>query len=374
MSNKFLQVASDWGYEVQKLSDSDKYNHEIGDDVFEIEYTGENSSRTVSIGRCNSEDEAVQIIKKHAARYEKGLLANVSENMTYPRTSKLHSSNDAYYTFGNSAKTRDLVMNMFKERFGEVSKTIDSHGRWIFKNKDGITVGMSDIDGEGDRTWNVNRSDSVKVKEDFKAMREMSKLTPRGRLNEFADEEEIKVGDEVNHGLIGNAKVTRIIGEVAEIADKKTGKKFRVRLSSLKLGNVEEVTEAVHRVPAGTFTQVKMSQPDKNPGDDGYDWRNPNHNPSGVKPAATKPHKVKGKYNPANYPVLDAEHGTHLFDPDLIDHLKTIYSDWDTMDELDQIKMQYSFTEPMPKAGYDFDEAEKQLKVKAIRAQKLIKR
>ena len=72
--------------------------------------------------------------------------------------------------------------------------------------------------------------------------------------------------------------------------------------------------------------------------------------------------------------MLDAEHGTHLFDPDFIDHLKTIYNDWDKMDELEQIILQYSFVEPMPHTGYDYDKAEKQLRVKAIRAQKQIKR
>ena len=84
------------------------------------------------------------------------------------------AKNDAYYTFGNSAATKEKVMSMFKERFGEVTKKIDNFGRWAFFNKDGVQVGLSDIDGEGDRTWNIFRSDTVKkdVKEgmdEFKA-------------------------------------------------------------------------------------------------------------------------------------------------------------------------------------------------------------
>lgn len=375
MSNKFLDIANDWGYEVEKLSDHEKYNGESGD-VYTVEYTKEGSSRTVTIGRCGSEEDAVDVIKKHAAVNEKGLLRNVSENMSYPSTSSLHKSNDAFYTFGNSQKTRDFVMNLLNTRFGEVTKSTDQHGRTIFKNKDGITVGLSEIDGEGDRTWNVFRSDTVKVKENFSVMREMTKLIPRGKLPESfskpAKKPMMTHSSDCSYNY-GHDCDCDMVKTHASDCSHNYGHDCDCGLDAEKKKSKSPMREAVRRVPAGTFTQTKMSQPDKNPGDDGYDWRNPNHNPSGVKPAATKPHKVKGKYNPDNYPVLDAEHGTHLFDPDLVDHLKTIYNDWDKMDELDQIKLQYSFVEPMPRTGYDYDEAEKRLRVKAIRAQKQIK-
>lgn len=120
------------------------------------------------------------------------------------------------------------------------------------------------------------------------------------------------------------------------------------RLDAVDLNKaaVATVGEAVHRVPAGTMIpRVVKPQPEKKPGDEGYDWRNPNHNPSGKKHVRPK--------NTSKMPVIDDEFGRRLFDVDLVDHLKDEYGldVWRKMSELDQIKAQFSFVSPPPKGG-----------------------
>ena len=78
------------------------------------------------------------------------------------------AKDDRYYMYGNGEATRKAALDMMKERFGEITKKNDEHGRWAFFNKDGVQVGLSEIDGEGDRTYNIFRSDTVKtVKESY---------------------------------------------------------------------------------------------------------------------------------------------------------------------------------------------------------------
>lgn len=55
-------------------------------------------------------------------------------------------------------------------------------------------------------------------------------------IKEFDGSEYVKVGEVANHGLIGNVKVLRITGSMAEVVDPRNGKHFRVQLSSLTPG------------------------------------------------------------------------------------------------------------------------------------------
>lgn len=59
-------------------------------------------------------------------------------------------------------------------------------------------------------------------------------------VSEFADATQIQIGTAVNHGLAGNAKVIRISGPVAEIVSARDGKHYKVQLSSLRLGDMQE--------------------------------------------------------------------------------------------------------------------------------------
>lgn len=134
-----------------------------------------------------------------------------------------------------------------------------------------------------------------------------------------------------------------------------------------------DLDEATHKVPAGTFTPLTVKEPGMSKSDPKYDWRNPNHNPSGEKPSSSG-HKVSGKYNPDNYPVLDDEHGTHLFDPDFVNHMREVYKDWDNMSELEQIKSQVSFIQPMPGKDFDLNKDQAKVTVLAKKLQAAIKR
>lgn len=67
------------------------------------------------------------------------------------------AKDDSYYTT-SASKAAELM----KERFGATTKSTDKDGRWIFKDKNGVQVVLSDIDGEGDRTWNIFKSKAVK--------------------------------------------------------------------------------------------------------------------------------------------------------------------------------------------------------------------
>jgi hypothetical protein len=58
-------------------------------------------------------------------------------------------------------------------------------------------------------------------------------------MTEFADSTRIHPGDIANHGMVGNVKVLRILGTVAEVVDR-SGKHLKLQLSSLHLGPMEE--------------------------------------------------------------------------------------------------------------------------------------
>jgi hypothetical protein len=108
-----------------------------------------------------------------------------------------------------------------------------------------------------------------------------------------------------------------------------------------------------------------------------YDWRNPNHNPSGKKPEGEKPHKVTGKYNKDNYPVLDSEFDTRIFDPELVKLLKADYGrEWNKMSELEQIKAQIEHITDMRNPMFDRDmkKYDDYVNKRAAKLQKEIKR
>lgn len=139
------------------------------------------------------------------------------------------------------------------------------------------------------------------------------------------------------------------------------------------LQSINDLEEATHRVPAGTFTPKKVQEPGLDKYDPKYDWRNPNHNPSGKKPEG-KPHSYEGKYRKDKYPVIDTEHGFRLFEPDFVEHMKGTYPNWNRMSELDQIKCQLSFVQPMPQGKVDFDKESAALNKKALAMQAKIER
>lgn len=129
---------------------------------------------------------------------------------------------------------------------------------------------------------------------------------------------------------------------------------------------IKEMFEAARQVPKGTFTAGKK-EAGMDPSDPNYDWKNPNHNPSGKKPEFLGPHK-NGRWKASNYPVIDAEHGTRLFDPELVACLKGDNPDWDKMSEIDQIEAQLDWVSPMPYQDADHEADAKRL---ATRAKKL---
>lgn len=124
--------------------------------------------------------------------------------------------------------------------------------------------------------------------------------------------------------------------------------------------------------PAGTFTPMKPKAQAMDPKDPNYDWRNPNHNPSGKKPEGPK--KPTAGYRKSNCPVLDSEHGTHLFDATLVAHLKDEYPDWNKMSELEQIECQLDWIAPPPRKGADAKVEEEKLRKRALQLQSEIKR
>lgn len=171
-----------------------------------------------------------------------------------PRPALNESSDDRYYT----TSAVDFKTKL-KERFGETTRSTDKDGRWIYKNKNGRQVGLSDIDGEGDRTFNVFSSSTI--------------------------------------------------------------------------------TEAprTHRVPQGTF---------------------------GTKPTNAKSDSSV-KVTKTEYPVIDDEHGTRLFDKDLVkaiiaDHKKSDHRfNWNKFSQLEQIKLQLDFiSAPMSTTPGNFSKAE----------------
>lgn len=142
---------------------------------------------------------------------------------------------------------------------------------------------------------------------------------------------------------------------------------------------IEEIFESTpsrpaRQAPMGTFTPMKAKAQGMDPKDPNYDWRNPNHNLSGKKPESAGPHKVKGGYKKENYPVLDDEHNTHLFDPALVSKLKSEYDDWNKMSELEQIECQLDFVAPPPHKGQDPKIEMKKTHKRALQLQSEIKR
>lgn len=137
---------------------------------------------------------------------------------------------------------------------------------------------------------------------------------------------------------------------------------------------LSDLHEAVRQVPKNSLTPKKGELQSKSEHDDDYDWKNPKHNPSGKKPAGVVPHKVNGKYDEKNYPMLDSEHGTHLFDPDYVSHMKSEYPSWNKMSELEQIKCQIDYMSGPPRSDYDHDKHEAALTKRAKALQAKIKR
>jgi hypothetical protein len=93
---------------------------------------------------------------RNAADFNKRM-ASLKKNggKQYPEVDE--AKDDSYYTT-SSSKAAELM----KERFGPTTRSTDKDGRWIFKDKDGVQVALSDIDGEGDRTWNIFKSKALK--------------------------------------------------------------------------------------------------------------------------------------------------------------------------------------------------------------------
>jgi hypothetical protein len=87
----------------------------------------------------------------------RGLQRKVLDREMKKRGLTSEAKDDSYYTTSSSKATE-----LMKERFGPTTKSTDKDGRWIFKDKDGVQVALSDIDGEGDRTWNIFKSKTVK--------------------------------------------------------------------------------------------------------------------------------------------------------------------------------------------------------------------
>lgn len=119
---------------------------------------------------------------------------------------------------------------------------------------------------------------------------------------------------------------------------------------------VNELFEAVHRVPKGTNEKKPWAPSEGRDRDDPqWDWKNPNDNPSGKKPVGELPHKVDGKYDKTKYPIVfdDAEDSIHLYDPSLIKHIKKDVgvSEWNNMSEYEQIKAQLQWAMPPPTKG-----------------------
>lgn len=116
---------------------------------------------------------------------------------------------------------------------------------------------------------------------------------------------------------------------------------------------VNELFEAVHRVPKGT-NEKKPWVPSKarDRDDPQWDWKNPNDNPSGKKPVGELPHKVDGKYDKSKYPIVfdDAEDSIHLYDPTFLKDIKKDVgvSEWNKMSEFEQIKTQASYVSLPP--------------------------
>jgi hypothetical protein len=139
----------------------------------------------------------------------------------------------------------------------------------------------------------------------------------------------------------------------------------------MKIHEILSEAPRVHSIQQ-TFTP-RVHHPEVNANSPDYDWRNPNHNPSGAKPKKDAGHKVKGKYVKSNYPVIDTEHGTHLFDPALVDELKIDIKDWNEISELEQIKCQLDFIQP-PSSKFDNTKYEANLEKRALKLQTEIKR
>lgn len=131
----------------------------------------------------------------------------------------------------------------------------------------------------------------------------------------------------------------------------------------------ESVLEAgkVHTLPKGKTLDPK---PFKQPYEDDY------VNPATFDPANPKHAKEKARrdqaeaarkemlknYNPKNFPVLDSEFSTKLFDPEfveaMLDDTHTSKKEWSKWDELDQIKVQVDYvSDPRAfKTTKEFDE------------------
>jgi hypothetical protein len=76
--------------------------------------------------------------------------------------------------------------------------------------------------------------------------------------------------------------------------------------------------------------------------------------------------------NADKYPVIDSEHGTRLFDKDLVSVMKDENPDWNKLSELDQIICQLSWIAPPPRRGQSEKDGDVKLKARALKLQSQI--
>lgn len=73
----FEDMVSDFGYEITEVPDHFKNNHELGCDVFAIEYLSEYADFYRVVARCGSMAEVKEAILEHAKTHEPELISLV---------------------------------------------------------------------------------------------------------------------------------------------------------------------------------------------------------------------------------------------------------------------------------------------------------